>query len=161
MLLKSEDLKKLKIIGKKHTATPTSDGGVNCSCGLNLPSRHIYNLHVEHHVPNLPPFDATGWPSIQFQTIPYLAKAQRAVIGKGRAFSVFATIYLEPSFNDAKVREVISKFGTEHFNDTVSAIDPEAKLVSVIAVENKLWRKWDPNPPKYLRSFTEKRHKKN
>jgi len=160
MHLINEKCSKLKSIGKKHIPTYSSDGRVNCSCGMNLISKHIYNLHIEHHAPNLPPFDTTGWPSIQFQTIPYLNKVQRAVIGKGTAFALFATIYLEENFDDKLVREVVSKFGSEHFNSQVSAVAPDARLVSVIAVENKLWRKWDPNPPAYLKSFTEKRHKK-
>jgi hypothetical protein len=72
-----------------------ADGQIVCSCGYPCGSEHIFNIHIEHHLPDLKPTDPSGWPERQFETVPLVKNSQRGLIAKGSIeYSVFTTSML-------------------------------------------------------------------
>jgi hypothetical protein len=52
----------------------------------------MFNIHIEHHLPDLKPIDPSGWPARQFETVPVVKHSQRGLIAKGSIeYAVFTT----------------------------------------------------------------------
>jgi hypothetical protein len=57
--------------------------GLMCTCGYFVGTKHIFNLHIEHHVGLSGTLDPSGWPERQFETVPYVGNTQRGVVARG------------------------------------------------------------------------------
>ena len=151
-----------------HTLDKVDDKGrVTCSCGLTLPSRHHYNLHIESW--NHLAANNTGWPRRHFEGMECLRKCQRGVVSKGdlgHAMSTVLTLQKQDSFSEGVARQAAKAMHDFHDvldlvrNDAGAYVDKQnlssVRLVGLVAASAELWPILDPSghPPSELHTFT-------
>ena len=151
-----------------HILEKVDDNGrVTCSCGMELPSRHYYNLHVESW--NHLPANNTGWPSRHFEAMGSLRKCQRGVVSKGdleHAMFTVLTLQKQNSLTEAVARQTAK--GMHDFHDVLESVRAGAgsyvekqdlgsvRLVGLVAASAEVWPVLDPSdhPPSDLHAFT-------
>eukprot|EP01129_Flabellula_baltica_P004804 TRINITY_DN1707_c0_g1_i1.p1 TRINITY_DN1707_c0_g1~~TRINITY_DN1707_c0_g1_i1.p1 ORF type:complete len:582 (+),score=129.39 TRINITY_DN1707_c0_g1_i1:60-1748(+) len=134
------------------------DGWIKCRCGRMFKEELHYQYHCEATNGGKCPFPVsnhhTGWALRTFDFIPYVNDCQSAIIDHGKQHGIFVTLKFAQEFDDAGVRQVLSEIPAK----TQRVMEAyETPIVSVIGVENKMWRRWDSNPPVSLHSFKERR----
>ena len=76
-------LVKVPVETQVHELREDPKVGLVCSCGYFCSTKHIFNLHIEHHVGLNGTMDPSGWPERQFETVPYVGNTQRGVVARG------------------------------------------------------------------------------
>jgi putative iron-dependent peroxidase len=139
-------------------------GRVQCLCGQDFRDMNIYHIHLEstfgrYRCPlyEKEKKDVTGWTKRMVDCIPYAKLCQRAVIDHGKKHSIFLAIKLDHNVMEhAAVKKCLSKI--PKWTDRIMRSHNEP-IVSVVGVQNNLWKRWDQNPPKHLIPFTELKQK--
>eukprot|EP01124_Arcella_intermedia_P013906 TRINITY_DN2028_c0_g1_i1.p1 TRINITY_DN2028_c0_g1~~TRINITY_DN2028_c0_g1_i1.p1 ORF type:complete len:548 (-),score=100.56 TRINITY_DN2028_c0_g1_i1:68-1711(-) len=133
----------------------------HCECGYYSLQPEGLMFHKEStspfgRCPKLVMDHVTGWSSHMIETVPYAKQAQGLVISKGKPNGLFCVVTLTNDWEVSAVTEALSQVphDTDELNKTHSG-----DLLSAIGVENAVWRVFDPNPPRGLISFPEKRAK--
>lgn len=131
--------------------------GFKCKCGWVLPSKHMFNLHIESLRTSNQVLDESGWPAVQFTTVPYVSKAQKGVCAKGYPNGTFTEIHLTEKYNGTEVKDFLAQFLT--LVEEIKTIDKKAGLVSTIAVGYNAWTHLDESPPSEFFEFENKKPK--
>jgi putative iron-dependent peroxidase len=96
----------------------------------------------------------SGWTNIEVQIQESdVSNVQTAVIDRGKAHALFIGYKLQDNFDERIVKSCISNI--PKWTKKIMAENKNKHIVSAIGIENKVWRKFDANPPKELASFAD------
>jgi hypothetical protein len=85
-----KDEKKFVMIKKEHKFEKiTQKGEYLCGCGLYCPTEQYFKLHIESVNSKDMEKDVTGWPKIQFDTVPYIKNVQKGILSSGIPHAIF------------------------------------------------------------------------
>lgn len=157
-----KEIESFKISPMEHQLveeTVDKDGkkGFKCSCGWILPTKHMFNLHIESLRTSNQVLDETGWPKIQFTTVPFVSKCQKGVISKGLSNGTFTEIHLVDQYDGNQVKDFLSQY--LDIVEKVKEIDKKSNIVSTIAIGYNTWIHFDSSPPQEFFDFEEKKPK--
>jgi Dyp-type peroxidase family len=130
----------------KHLATE-KNGEYHCSCGLALETETMYKHHYEEattrNKKNEP--DETGWPAHQFNTVPYIENAQKAIVARGDLnHGMFMRVDLKNNVDLKQVGQVLGSVITlrDGILKEVDDVDNKSRLVALVALSPELWQRF-------------------